>query len=188
MDDALRDRLWRLETRVAVEERIARYCFAIDLRDRAALLDCFTEDVKFRRSDGSFDRGRERLWDYFVAALGDMGPTWHLPFNNLVVEFEGPDRVSSRHYGYAEHALEDRLVVAAMTYRHELRAEGGTWRISRRVVDFWYFCDADELVRRYGSRSALWWRGTPPRQWPEAAATYRDFAAAHRGLAGTDPA
>jgi hypothetical protein len=123
-----------------------------------------------------------------VAALGDMGPTWHLPFNNLVVEFEGPDRVSSRHYGYAEHALEDRLVVAAMTYRHELRAEGGTWRISRRVVDFWYFCDADELVRRYGSRSALWWRGTPPRQWPEAAATYRDFAAAHRGLAGTDPA
>ena len=85
MDDALRERLWRLETRVAVEERIARYCFAIDLRDRAALLDCFTEDVEFRRSDGSFDRGRDRLWDYFVAALGDMGPTWHLPFNNLVV-------------------------------------------------------------------------------------------------------
>ena len=46
----------------------------------------------------------------------------------------------------------------------------------------------EESVRRYGSRSALWWRGTPPRQWPEAAATYRDFAAAHRGLAGTDPA
>lgn len=178
---SIEDRLLRLENRVAIGELIARYCFAIDARDEEALLDCFTEDIEFRRQDRSFGKGRQALWELLRDQLKTMGPTWHLPFNNLIVEFDGPASATSRHYGYGEHAIDEELVVAAMTYHHAYRLEDdGKWRMSRRAIDFWYFCNAGDLLHSYGSRDRLWWRGTPPPQLPFEAPTYQGFVEQHR--------
>lgn len=180
MNADLETRLRRVEGRTAIEERIARYCFAIDARDLTALADCFTEDIEFRRQDRTFGQGREELMAMLVGFLKGFGPTWHVPFNNLVVDHTGDDTATSRHYGYAEHAIGEDLVVAAMTYHHDYRREAdGQWRMSRRAIDFWYFCEISKLQRGYGTRDQLWWRGAPPPQFPADSPTYQAFVAEH---------
>lgn len=176
---SLEERIDRIEQRIAISELIARYCFTLDLRDLDGLMACFTDDAKFRRSDGSFESGKEKLRQYYIDNLKIMGPTLHSPQGNLIVEFTGPDTAASRHYGLAEHAVDDELVLAAMTYHHEYRRVDGSWLIDQRVVDFWYFVRAEDLIAHYGTRQNLWWRGTPGPQWPFAAETYQQFVAAY---------
>jgi hypothetical protein len=175
----LEQRIERIEHRIEITELIARYCFTLDLRDIDALMGCFTEDAEFRRSDGTFESGRDKLRQYYIDNLKIMGPTLHSPQGNLIIEIDGPHTASSRHYGLAEHAVNDELVVAAMTYHHSYRRVDGSWLISRRVVDFWYFAAAHDLIDHYGTRQDHWWRGTPGPQWPFAAETYKNFVATY---------
>lgn len=170
-------RLERLEARADVQEVLARYCWALDTRDREAFLAEFTPDVRFlRTSDGSASEGSSLLWEYVLDIIGAMGPTLHITTSNLVIT-TSDGIVSSRHLGLAEHAVEERLVVAALTYDHEYRrGHDGRLRISRRVVTPWYFVDADDLVNHYGSRRDMWWRGAPPRiTLPEGNDSWRAF-------------
>lgn len=174
---SLEERVQRIEDRIAIQELIARYCYTLDLRDLDGMLDCFTDDVELRRSDGSFVTGKDRLREYYLDNLVGMGPTLHAPYGNLVVEFPTASTARSRHYGYAEHAVDDELVVAMMTYNHDYRREAGGWRISSRVVDFWYFCRATDLLAHYATRARYWWRGAAPAQLPMAAPTWQSFVA-----------
>lgn len=182
----LEDRLWRLEARVAIQELVAHYCYTLDLRDTDALMACFTEDAELRRSDGTFASGRDELRAYYLDNLRLMGPTMHLTLGNLVLDTLDRTSASGRHYGLAEHAVDDELVVAAMTYNHEYRLVDGRWLISRRVVEFWYFCRAADLFAHYGTRGQHWWRGVAPPQLPESSPTWAAFARDHLG-AGPQP-
>lgn len=115
-----------------------------------------------------------------VQLLKDFGPTLHVPFNNLVVDHTGDDTATNRHYGYAEHAIGEDLVLAAMTYHHDYRREqDGEWRMSRCVIDFWYFCEITELQRGYATTDQLWWHGAIPPQFPADSPTYQAFVSGH---------
>ena len=176
-DDDLRARLERLEIRAEVTELLARYCRALDTRDQQLYATVFASDVRFRRTaDGTEDRGRDALWEYLMAILAPMGPTLHTTTNSLEIGLDEDGRITSEHVGFAEHAVGDELVEAALTYRHTYaRDAGGGLRITYRAIEPWYFARASDLHRHYGSRRAFWWQGTPPPTLPESSAAWQAF-------------
>ena len=170
-----------IEARVEIIELLARYCRAIDTRDPVLFATVFTDDVQFRRTaDGTFGTGRDALWEYIVAILGPMGPTLHTTTNSLEVEYHEGGVIHSQHVGFAEHAVDDELVVAALTYHHQYEhMPDGRLRISSRIVEPWYFARARDLIDHYGSRRGYWWTGSPPDETlPESAPTWQRFHAA----------
>jgi hypothetical protein len=173
-------RLERLELRAEITELLARYCRALDTRDRDLFDTVFAAQVRFRRTaDGTFDSGRDALWSYIMAILGPMGPTLHTSTNSLEVSVDGDGVISSQHVGLAEHAVDDELVRAALTYRHGYRREVGEGlRIVSRLVEPWYFARASDLQRHYGSRRGYWWRGDAPPTLPESSPAWQAFHAA----------
>lgn len=177
----LEARIRRIEARIAIQELIAVYSFTIDLRDMDALMACFTRDVEFRRADGSIATGNDQLREYLSTTMKDMGPTWHVAHPALTLTFEDDTTASGIHYGHAEHAVNDELIYMAAKYRQGYKVEDGRWKISRRILDFFYFCRMSDVINHYGSRDKYWHRGvegevpTAIEQWPFQAQTFRDF-------------
>lgn len=190
--DGLAARIETLEVRAEATELLARYCRSLDTRDRSLFDSVFHDDVRFRRTaDGSFAQGRAALWDYIMAILTPMGPTLHTTTNSLEITRRDDGTIASTHLGFAEHSVDDELVVAALTYRHAYgRGTDGALRITTRVVDPWYFARADDLHHHYGTRRDHWWSGAPPETLPESSPSWRRFyaEASNGGAAGVDHA
>ena len=118
----------------------------------------------------------DALREYLMAILAPMGPTLHTTTNSLEIGLDEDGRITSEHVGFAEHAVGDELVEAALTYRHTYaRDAGGGLRITYRAIEPWYFARASDLHRHYGSRRAFWWQGTPPPTLPESSAAWQAF-------------
>lgn len=124
-------------------DRVARYGWAYDERDRAALADCFTDDAVWQGTLMGVDRvgpvhGMREIADWLAAFWAAQDDQRRHVFTNVVVE--DPDGDMANAYAYLVLlASRDGATspVSAGTYRFTLRRdERAGWRISALSASF----------------------------------------------------
>ena len=120
-------RLQRIEDRFAIQDLVAEYCRAIDDRDLAAFVGCFTADCVVRHRDGVMRLdGRDALHAYYADRFKQYGVTLHSP-NAHVVVFDGPDEAHGWVSGHAEMGLGGEGWTSAFRYTDRYRRVDGRW-------------------------------------------------------------
>jgi len=129
--------------RLVVAERIARYGWAYDERDRDALAECFTRDgvwegLLMGRDPVGPVQGPEAIADFLAGFWPDQADQRRHAFTNVVVD-ELTERDAQAHAYLLLTAAADGAVnlVTAGPYRFELEREpDGAWRILRLAAGF----------------------------------------------------
>jgi ketosteroid isomerase-like protein len=129
--------------RLLVAERIARYGWAYDERDRAALADCFTEDgvwdglIMGRDVVGPFT-GRDAIADFLAQFWQTQTDQRRHMFTNVVVDDLSPESATARSYLLLTSASGGVLApISAGPYRFALvTAPDGAWRIRHLAAGF----------------------------------------------------
>jgi uncharacterized protein (TIGR02246 family) len=168
-DRQLRELLAREEIR----ELAHRYALALDARDFDAFAALFAPDAEFFGVISAPARGREEIAARISQTFRAFGATIHFVANQ-VIDLEGPGTGSGVVYTRAEHELDGKWIVQAMSYRDRYALVDGRWTFASRRALAWYAVD---LLERPLGRHALRWPGGPPlqRTLPEAWESYRDF-------------
>ncbi|MHA6620890.1 nuclear transport factor 2 family protein [Pseudonocardia sp. DLS-67] len=129
--------------RLLVAERIARYGWAYDERDREALAECFTPAGVWEGLIMGHDRvgpaeGREAIVDFLVAFWEQQGDQRRHVFTNVVVDELAPAHASAHAYIVLTAASGGVMnPVSTGPYRFELvRESDGIWRIARLSAGF----------------------------------------------------
>jgi uncharacterized protein (TIGR02246 family) len=174
--DDLAERIRRLEDRVELRELAIKYCIAVDDRDVDTLARLFAPDGSFVHDDGTVDvTGRDDIQRFYSTRLRDMGPSIHVPYNQLV-EFVDHERATGVVQAAAEMGLDGTTVMAKMRYHDEYVRHDGAWRFARRRLRFWYVEPFDDLrVGLSGSRRRRWSGEPMETQLPETLDTWRSF-------------
>ncbi len=140
-----------IEDRLAIQELMARYNFAIDFGDVETYLACFTEDGGFSNVYGS-SKGQVALRQYISERTAERQerPLRHMA-TNIVIEVKG-DRASARCYLLLLQVTPEGLkLLTTGVYKDELQKIGGAWRFSHRRVEF----DTQPWVRQVFPASYL---------------------------------
>jgi uncharacterized protein (TIGR02246 family) len=179
VDEELLQRLRRLEDRAEIGELVARYCFAIDDRDVAAIADCFTADGRFRSLDGVLDaQGREAVVRQFHARFAVLGATYHYT-HDRVLDFDPLDRAAAHGVvaAHAEVVRHGEPMWVALRYADRYRREDGRWRFADRELSFMYYLRVDEYVEALRGRERMRaYERAAPADWPEGSAGWRRYA------------
>jgi ketosteroid isomerase-like protein len=124
---------------VLIAERIYRYGWAYDERDRELLGDCFTEDAVWEGSVmgqqpvGPFE-GREAILDFLTDFWDVQDDQRRHIFTNVIVQ-DLADTTATAHAYLMLTASENAHMtpVTAGPYRLELVRESDSWRLTRLV-------------------------------------------------------
>lgn len=140
--EALQARVAELESRMAIRDLVSDYCHGFDKRDYERFMGIWWEDCvwdigppfgRFEGHAGIHQALHEVLW-----------PAWrqsqHLT-TNLKIEFLDPDNARSECDVDAIGMLNDDpdCQIVGATYRDQLQARDGQWRILERKVTIHYF-------------------------------------------------
>jgi uncharacterized protein (TIGR02246 family) len=179
VDEDLSRRLRRLEDRAGIGELVARYCFAIDDRDVAAIADCFTADGCFRSLDGVLDaRGREAVVEQFHGRFAALGATYHYT-HDRVLEFDprDPDAARGIVAAHAEVVRNGEPMWVALRYADRYRREDGRWRFAERELSFMYYLRVEEYVAALRGRERMRaYANAAAADWPEGTEGWRRYA------------
>jgi hypothetical protein len=129
--------------RVLIAERIYRYGWSYDERDRAALGDCFTEDgvwegrIMGRDEVGPFE-GRAAILDFLTAFWDEQADQRRHIFTNVVVDGLGGTQASAHSYLLLTASSDASMTpVTAGPYRFDMvKDSDDVWRI-RRLTGGW---------------------------------------------------
>ena len=178
MTQPTEQRLCQLESRVAIDQLIARYGFAVDNRDIEGLAECFTPDATVRSLDGIMNsEGRAAVIDMYRGRFAALGPTFHFT-HDRIVEFDRGDALSATGIvaAHAEVIRNSETMLAAIRYQDRYRYYSGHWRVAERVLAFLYYTPVAQYVetmkstlrqRAYGDQR--------PADWPEALESWQRF-------------
>lgn len=152
-DQALLDRIDRLESLDAIRQLPAKYALALDMRDMDAMVGLFEPDVRVGR-DAS---GREALRAYMDRTLRSpfTGTSHHI--GGHIIEFDDLDRAHGIVYSKNEHETGDEWVIMQMMYADDYIRIGGRWHFARRLPLYWY---ATDLNRPPVGDNKMRWPGT----------------------------
>jgi uncharacterized protein (TIGR02246 family) len=133
-------RLRRVEDRLAIQELVSAYTFAIDDRDLGRVAALFTEDGRFRSADGVMDaRGRAAICEQFRTRFDALGFNFHVT-HDLAIEFTGPDEATGQVSSHAEVVRTGEAMVTGMRYHDAYRrCSDGGWRFADRCIHFFYY-------------------------------------------------
>ena len=126
-----------------VAERIARYGWSFDERDRDGLGECFTEDGVWRglimgtQDVGPFE-GRAAIVDFLTGFWDGQSDQRRHVFTNVVVDSLDADRATAQAYLLLLASSEERTgVETAGPYRFEARRDDdGIWRLTLLAAGF----------------------------------------------------
>lgn len=124
--------LTEIEDKLAIQELMAQYNFAINFGDIEGWANCFTEEGIFECPFGLFT-GRTALRQYISERTGERRerPLRHMA-TNIIVEVKG-DRASAKCYLFLLQVVPEGLkLLTTGVYRDELRKIGGAWHFSHR--------------------------------------------------------
>lgn len=128
---------------LAVRTVLETYFAALDLRDRHALIGCFTADAALEYRDGAVRMsGGDAFVDWVFDVLGAFAWTSHAMCNALItVDADGDGAVASClavvHLVDAEGG---QVIVRGVRYDDRLLKTAGQWRIaSRRHLPQWQY-------------------------------------------------
>jgi hypothetical protein len=129
--------------RILVAERIARYGWCYDERDRAGLGGCFTEDgvwegqIMGNEPVGPF-RGRAAVVEFLTDFWAEQDDQRRHVFTNVVVDSIDGDHATAQAYLQLLASSEARThTETAGPYRFEIaRGEDDVWRLARLQAGF----------------------------------------------------
>jgi len=126
-----------LEERVALEDLMTDYCYAVDtLTDLDALLDLFTDDAVLDFSDIGLPAmpGKDEFRKFYERVFADMTHHQHY-LSNFRIESFAQDTAATRAYvqGLGRAKSGDEVHVH-VRYRMECVKEGGRWKCSRYQI------------------------------------------------------
>lgn len=152
-DQALLDRIDRLESLDAIRQLPAKYALALDMRDMDAMVGLFEPDVRVGRDA----TGREALRAYMDRTLRSpfTGTSHHI--GGHIIEFDDPDRAHGIVYSKNEHETGDEWIIMQMMYADDYIRIGGRWHFARRLPLYWY---ATDLNRPPVGDNKMRWPGT----------------------------
>jgi hypothetical protein len=141
---AAQENLGTWEDRVAVEDVMARYVWAVDSLDADGYVAVFTEDAVID-SNGAVSRGHDEIRDIVTGLIRrrDDNRAKGLPAGNLYhvissprITFPAPGEALHRSYWQTMRRGENGAMVAAAMGRSEdhLVERNGTWLIQKRVL------------------------------------------------------
>jgi len=174
----LEERIARLEDLEAIRALVARYGFAIDDRDLAAVAGLFTQDGRFRSKDGVMDAsGRQNVLAQFEGRFAALGPTNHFTHDHVVwMDDSSPGSARGLVSAHAEVVRDGRPMVVALRYEDAYRREDGAWRFADRQLSFFYYVDvreyADAILTPLRMRV---YEHPKPADYPEGLDTWRRY-------------
>jgi uncharacterized protein (TIGR02246 family) len=141
--------------RAEIDDLLARYCFAIDLRDWEGLRGVFAPDVVITYSGPRVSTGIEEVVAFFRATASAAAATQHLLHTSRVWA-TGPDtargltHVTAHHvsHGAAAPAPEAATYTVTGTYDDRFARTAGGWRIARRTLTLLTQAGDPAILRR----------------------------------------
>lgn len=125
-----------LADRLAIADGLARYAWAVDERDVAAVRDRFTPDAHLDYTASGGPAGpRDEVVDWMAHGLSLVGPTQHL-VTTTVVDLAGDTATSRCHLLNPLLSPDDpasTVVLLGGTYVDQWRRTPDGWRITHRV-------------------------------------------------------
>ena len=123
----------------ALNALVSRYAHAVDARDIAGTVACFTEDshVEFDGGTTVID-GRENLARFFETAfrgplMGGSGASTHL-MTDVIVEVTGDAaHIETQAVAYLASDERDTVLVRGLRYTDDCVRSDGGWLIGRRT-------------------------------------------------------
>jgi uncharacterized protein (TIGR02246 family) len=175
-DQSLEARIAAVEDRLAIQQLVARYAFAIDDRDLAAVGELFADDARFRSLDGAMDAvGREAIVEQFERRYSVLGPTNHFTHDHAI-ELDGPARARGRVSLHAELWRNERAMLTALRYADVYEKAGGVWRFSERTLSFFYYLPVEDYAAMLGRLDRNRAYAEPrPADWPERLPTWVEY-------------
>lgn len=170
-------RLDRLEAESTIRALTARYCFAIDNHDLAAVADLFTEDARVYSRDGVMDAtGRDAIIRQYEGRFAVLGPSNHVSHDLLIRFGEDPDVATGTLSAHAELWRNETTMVTALRYDDVYRREGRVWRFQERALSFLYYVPLRDYSSILGERDRMRAYAEPAEaDYPEKLPTWKDY-------------
>lgn len=160
----LAQRIDRIESRLAIQDIVARYAQAVDARDLDALTGLFVDDIPL----GDGGSGRAALADQLRPILQSFYRSVHQILGQ-VINLDGSDTASGTVYCRAEHECGDRWVAMAMCYFDKYVRRDDQWYFAGRQARSFYHADmATGPVPPYDvwpGRDGVHKRANLPQRW-----------------------
>lgn len=136
------DRIAQLEDRLAIQDLVARYAWALDTGNVDALVACFVpdglviEDVFEEADRWEGHAGLRRLGEHYRAVPNFPGRQHHV--SQLLVEGCG-ERRSARSFAYVTECRGEPPYVTRFAgyYEDQLVKVDGAWLFSERLIRLW---------------------------------------------------
>jgi uncharacterized protein (TIGR02246 family) len=179
INDDFAARIDRLEAESAIRALAARYCFAIDNHDLAAVADLFTKDARVYSRDGVMDaRGRDAVIRQYEQRFAVLGPSNHVSHDHWIRFGEEPDLAHGLLSAHAELWRNETTMVTALRYDDIYRRDGGTWRFQERALSFLYYVPLSEYPAILGQPDRMRAYAQPAAaDYPETLPGWKDYRA-----------
>lgn len=180
MDDSNWEaRIARVEAELAIRGLAARYCFAIDDHNLAAVGALFTEDARVYSVDGVMDAtGRDAILRQYEGRFAVLGPSNHVSHDHAIRFGDDPDRAEGTLSAHAELLRDGVPMLTALRYADRYRREHGEWRIEERALSFLYYVALADYPGILGQPDRMRAYDRPaPADYPEALPSWRDYRA-----------
>ncbi|MEO7634035.1 MAG: nuclear transport factor 2 family protein [Sphingomicrobium sp.] len=178
-DTDLAARIDRLEAESAIRALAARYCFAIDNHDLAAVADLFTADARVFSRDGVMDaRGRDAVLRQYEQRFAVLGPSNHVSHDHWIRCGDDPDRAEGLLSAHAELWRNQTTMVTALRYDDIYRREDGEWRFAERALSFLYYVPLSDYPAILGAGDRMRaYDQSAEADYPERLPSWKDYRA-----------
>ena len=140
MNDAITDRLDRLESLDAIRQLAAKYALSLDMRDLDAHVNLFAADIRVSREKTG--RAYLKRWLDDTLRLQFTGTAHHI--GNHIIEFDDADHAHGVVYSKNEHETGDEWVIMQMLYWDNYERIDDVWYFRRRLPCYWYATDLNK--------------------------------------------
>ena len=173
---SLEARIRELESRAAMQQLVARYCYVIDNRDTAGIGALFAPDARFASKDGVMEaRGRAEIVRQFHKRFSVLGMSNHFTHDHLI-EFKTPDLAHGIVNSHAELIRYEQPMWVSLRYEDTYVCEAGRWYFGERLLGFSYFLNVEEYPRYLGDRMRMRAYDQPQAaDWPEDTETFKAY-------------
>ena len=170
-------RIDRLESESAIRALAARYCFAIDNHDLAAVRDLFTADARVLSRDGVMNAvGQDAIIRQYEDRFRVLGPSNHVSHDHWVRLDEAVYHATGTLSSHAELWRNDQMMVTALRYEDVYRRENGVWRFSCRELSFLYYVPLAEYAHILGEEKRMRAYAEPAAaDYPERLPSWHDY-------------
>jgi hypothetical protein len=171
MNEAITERIRRIEDRQAIQDIVAAYGRLVDDRNWEEVEKLYAPDSVFDTVGGRIS-GRRAVRDYYEQRTNQFGPTYHYPHSHEVF-FDSADTAHGIVCAHAELAINGDTVWIALRYLDQYVRVSEGWCFKERRVQFLYVLPLRELPTRMADKLRT--------HWPETEARLADIGG-HLGL------